>query len=127
MYHGLGVISLEALLLFFLTFQHADLQQLVLMNVAAESAATQADCDCCWKAVGGVQIPGEYRSTMLRLLMGEESARDGGTIRPADPKMTGFFAQHQADLLPMDKTGWQVVKDSNHGPGLGWPTMAPVR
>ncbi|CAE7313044.1 ABCF5 [Symbiodinium microadriaticum] len=27
--------------------------------------------------------------------------------------MTGFFAQHQADLLPMDKTGWQIVKEAN--------------
>eukprot|EP00913_Durusdinium_trenchii_P027560 g25850.t1 len=27
--------------------------------------------------------------------------------------MTGFFAQHQADLLPMEKTGWEVIKEAN--------------
>jgi len=63
--------------------------------------------------IGIVGGNGKGKSTMLRLLMGEESARDSGTIRPADPKMTGFFAQHQADLLPMDKTGWEVVKEAN--------------
>eukprot|EP00439_Symbiodinium_sp_Y106_P038844 s2478_g4.t1 len=52
-------------------------------------------------------------STLLRILMGLEEPSKGGTVRPADPDMTGFFAQHQADLLPMDKTGWQIVKEAN--------------
>ncbi|CAE7366614.1 ABCF5 [Symbiodinium sp. CCMP2456] len=52
-------------------------------------------------------------STLLRILMGLEQPSKGGTVRTADPDMTGFFAQHQADLLPMDKTGWQIVKEAN--------------
>jgi len=63
--------------------------------------------------IGIVGGNGKGKSTLLRLLMGQESPRDEGSIRPADPKMTGFFAQHQADLLPLEKTGWEVVKEAN--------------
>jgi len=63
--------------------------------------------------IGIVGGNGKGKSTLLRLLMGQESPRDDGTVRPADPNMTGFFAQHQADLLPLEKTGWEVVKEAN--------------
>lgn len=63
--------------------------------------------------IGIVGGNGKGKSTLLRLLMGQERPRDGGTIRMADPEMTGFFAQHQADLLPMEKTGWEVIKEAN--------------
>jgi len=63
--------------------------------------------------IGIIGGNGKGKSTLLRILMGLEEPSKGGTVRPADPDMTGFFAQHQADLLPMDKTGWQIVKEAN--------------
>jgi len=63
--------------------------------------------------IGIIGGNGRGKSTLLRILMGLEQPSKGGTVRTADPDMTGFFAQHQADLLPMDKTGWQIVKEAN--------------
>jgi len=74
------------------------------------------DCNfmvCPGDKIGIIGGNGKGKSTLLRLLTGNEKPSYSGQVRPADPEMTGFFAQHQADLLPLEKTGWQVVKEAN--------------
>merc|ERR1740138_999643 len=57
--------------------------------------------------IGIVGKNGTGKSTLLRLLAGAEPPSGGGTIKPADEASTAFFAQHQADLLPMGKSAFQ--------------------
>jgi len=61
--------------------------------------------------IGIVGNNGAGKSTLLRLLMGDEQPSGGGAIQIVDPKQTLYFAQHQADLLPANKTALEVVKD----------------
>jgi len=63
--------------------------------------------------IGIVGKNGAGKSTLLRLMMGAEKPSGGGNIQIADPKQTLYFAQHQADLLPANKTAFEVVKDKN--------------
>jgi ATP-binding cassette subfamily F protein 3 len=64
--------------------------------------------------IGIVGRNGTGKSTLLRLLMGEEKPSvEQGKVYPADPKTSRFFTQHQADLLPFDKSAIQVVKEAN--------------
>merc|ERR1719401_1047192 len=63
--------------------------------------------------IGVVGRNGSGKSTLLRLLMGVETPSGGGDQQAANPKTTGFFTQHQADLLPEDMTALQVVEEGN--------------
>lgn len=62
--------------------------------------------------IGIVGRNGTGKSTLLKLLMGKEKPLEGKVLT-ADPRTTGFFTQHQADLLPADKTAFEVVKEAN--------------
>lgn len=63
--------------------------------------------------IGIVGPNGSGKSTLLRLLMGVEEPSGGGKVMPPDPRHVCYFTQHQADLLPPEKTALQVVKEGN--------------
>ncbi|CAE8626429.1 unnamed protein product [Polarella glacialis] len=64
--------------------------------------------------IGIVGRNGSGKSTLLRLLMGKETPSvEGGKVYKADERNTGYFTQHQADLLPSDMTAFEVVKVAN--------------
>mmetsp|Transcript_42221 Transcript_42221/g.99110 ORF Transcript_42221/g.99110 Transcript_42221/m.99110 type:complete len:971 (-) Transcript_42221:102-3014(-) len=63
--------------------------------------------------IGIVGNNGVGKSTLLKLLLGLEEPSGGGDIKLPDEDMTRYFTQHQADLLPAEKTVMEVVREAN--------------
>ncbi len=64
-----------------------------------------------------VGVNGAGKSTMARILAGEE-APDGGVRELGHNAMVAYYAQHQAEALPLNKTVLEVVDEAANDPDV---------